>query len=128
VAGDELAFLPAVEQAELVRRRQVSPVELVDLYLERIERLDPRLNAYVTACYEEARASAQSAEATPSDRPFHGVPLSIKDMTDTAGVRTTYSSRRSRATSPTATSPSSGASARPASSCSERRTCASSGR
>ncbi len=90
---DELAFATATEQAELVRRRQVSPVELVETYLERIERLEPQLNAYVTVCAEEARASARGAEAEPAERPFHGVPLPIKDLNETAGVRTTFSCR-----------------------------------
>jgi amidase len=89
----ELAFAPATEQAELVRRREVSPVELVESYLERIERLDPELNAYVTVCGEEALGAARAAEVEPAERPFHGVPIAIKDLTETAGVRTTFSSR-----------------------------------
>ena len=91
--SDELAFLPALEQAELVRRREVSPVELVELYLERIERIDPALNAYVTVCADGALETARRASEAPADGPFHGVPLPVKDMTDTVGVRTTYSSR-----------------------------------
>jgi amidase len=89
----ELAFASATELAELVRLREVSPVELVDLYLERIERLDPQLNAFVTVVAEQARAAAREAEAQPSDLPFHGVPISVKDLTETAGIRTTLSSR-----------------------------------
>ena len=89
----DLAFATATEQAELVRRGEVSPVELVELYLERIERIDPELNAYVTVCGEEALAAARAAEAESSDRPFHGVPLPIKDLNETAGIRTTFSSR-----------------------------------
>ena len=87
---DELAFLSAVEQADLVRRGDVAPIELVELYLERIERLDPQLNAFVTVCAEEARAAAV---AELPDGPFRGVPLPIKDLNETAGVRTTFSSR-----------------------------------
>ena len=68
-------------------------MELVDVYLERIERLDPELNAYVTVCADEARAAARAAEDAPAERPFHGVPLPIKDLNETAGVRTTFSSR-----------------------------------
>lgn len=89
----DLAFASAVEQAGLVRRGEVSPVELVETYLERIERLDPELNAYVTVCADEALAAARSAEAERPDRPFHGVPIPIKDLTETAGIRTTFSSR-----------------------------------
>jgi amidase len=84
-----LAFLPALEQARLVREKQVSAVELVEEYLARIERLDPQLNAYVTVCGDEALATAQA----PVDGPFSGVPTPIKDLVDTAGIRTTYSCR-----------------------------------
>jgi len=87
---DGLAFLTATEQADLVRRGEVTPVELVDTYLERIEQLDPELNAYVTVCADEARAAAAGS---PPDGPFRGVPLPIKDLNETAGVRTTFSSR-----------------------------------
>ena len=90
---DELAFLPATEQARLVRERQVSPVELVELYLERIERLDPELGAYVTVRGEEALAEARSKADEPADAPFHGVPISLKDLDTTAGIRTTFSSQ-----------------------------------
>lgn len=64
-------------------------MELVETYLERIERLDPGLNAYVTVCADEARAEA----ASPRPGPFSGVPLPIKDLTETAGIRTTFSCR-----------------------------------
>jgi amidase len=86
----ELAFATATEQAELVRRREVSAAELVETYLERIERLDPQLNAFVTVCAEEAR---RAAAGTLPDGPFRGVPLPIKDLNETAGVRTTFSCR-----------------------------------
>ena len=87
----ELAFLPATEQARLVREREVTPLELVDLYLERIERLDPELGAYVTVCAEEARADARAKTDAPAEAPFHGVPISLKDLDTTAGIRTTFS-------------------------------------
>jgi amidase len=89
----DLAFLPATEQAGLIRRREVSSSELVELYLERIERIDPELNAFVTVRAEEAREEARAADATPGDAPFHGVPIGLKDLTSTKGIRTTYSSR-----------------------------------
>jgi amidase len=81
------AFFPALEQARLVRERQVSSVELVEEYLERIDRLDPQLNAYVTVCAEEAIAQAHA----PLEGPFAGVPLPIKDLVETAEIRTTFS-------------------------------------
>ena len=84
-----LAFLPALEQARLVREGEVSPRELVELYLGRIERIDPALNAYVTVVADQALAWADS----PPPGPFSGVPLPIKDLVETAGIRTTFSSR-----------------------------------
>jgi amidase len=89
----ELAFLSAVEQARLVRSGEVSAHELVSHSLERIERLDPRLNAFVTVCAEEALASARAVDSAPGEAPFRGVPIGIKDLAATAGIRTTYSSR-----------------------------------
>jgi len=88
-----LAFVPATEQAALVRRREVSSVELVELYLERIARLEPELNAFVTLRAEEALADARRADDAPLAAPFHGVPIAIKDLTATRGIRTTYSCR-----------------------------------
>ncbi len=88
----ELAFEPALELAAKVRAGEVSPTELVELYLERIERLDPQLNAYVTVDADGARAAARAAETGPN-APFRGVPLPIKDLHETAGLRTTYSTR-----------------------------------
>jgi amidase len=90
---DELAFLPATEQARLVREGQVSPVELVETYLERIERLDPELGAFVTVCGEQALADAREKADVPAETPFHGVPIALKDLDTTAGIRTTFSSK-----------------------------------
>ncbi len=89
----ELAFVSAVEQARLVRSGEVSSVELVSSALERIGRIDPALNAFVTVCAEEALAVAQHIDASPDDAPFRGVPIAVKDLAATAGIRTTYSSR-----------------------------------
>ena len=89
----ELAFLSAVEQARLVRSGEVSSVELVEMYLERIVRLDPELNSFVTVCAEEALARAGEIDTTPGDASFRGVPIAVKDLAATAGIRTTFSSR-----------------------------------
>ena len=89
----ELAFTSAVEQARLVRSGEVTSAELVQLSLDRIARLDPTLNAFVTVCADEALAAAASIDSTPGDAPFRGVPIGVKDLTATAGIRTTYSSR-----------------------------------
>ena len=91
--SNDLAFAGALELAAMVRAREVSPVELVELYLGRIERLDPQLNAFVTVDADGALAAARAAETTPTGAPFHGVPLPIKDLHETAGLRTTFSTK-----------------------------------
>jgi amidase len=90
---DDLAFAGVVRQAELVRQGEVSPRELVELYLERIERLDPELNAYRTVMADRALADAEQAEArrrAGEDRPLLGVPIAVKDSEDVAGVPTSW--------------------------------------
>ncbi len=87
---EELAFLDATSQAELVRREEVKPTELIDAAVERIERLNPTLNAVVTPMYEEARAAAT---AKLPEGPFTGVPFLLKDLlAEYAGVRMTEGS------------------------------------
>lgn len=93
--GADLAFTPAREQAAMIRRGDVSPSELVETYLERIERIDPRLDAYLTVAADAARDAARAAEerlAAGDEAPFLGVPISVKDLLDTAGIRTTHGS------------------------------------
>lgn len=90
----ELAYTSAVEQATLLRERRVSSVELVELYLRRIDEWNPLLGHYLTVVGEraldEARAADKLLADAPDDAPaFCGVPSSIKDLVDTAGVRTT---------------------------------------
>jgi amidase len=75
---DELATLDATAQADLVRRRELQPLELVDSAIERIERLNPTLNAVITPLYEEARAAAASRDLP--EGPFRGVPFLLKDL------------------------------------------------
>ena len=83
--SDELAFLDAIAQADLVRRKQVKPVELVDVAIARIERLNPMLNAVITPLFESARAVARG---TLPEGPFRGVPFLLKDLfASYAGVR-----------------------------------------
>jgi amidase len=84
---DELALLDATAQAELARRKEVKPIELVDAAIERLERVNPKLNAVVTPMYEQARAAAQGPLP---EGPFRGVPYLIKDLLASyAGVRMT---------------------------------------
>ncbi|HVE67685.1 MAG TPA: amidase [Solirubrobacteraceae bacterium] len=90
---DALAFAPIARQAELIRAGEVSSRELVDLYLERIERLNPRLNAWRAVYGERARAEADQAAARlkgGDERPLLGVPIAIKDNVDVAGDVTTH--------------------------------------
>jgi amidase len=89
----DLAFTPALEQARLVRDGEVKPSELVELYARRIEELDPRINSYLTLCLDRAMDEASNIEAPgDGDTPFHGVSISIKDLYDVEGVRTTFGS------------------------------------
>ena len=91
----ELAFAGVARQADLVRAREVSPRELVDLYLERIERINPRLNAFRVVFDERAQAEAQQAEGRAGagdQRPLLGVPVAVKDNLDVAGEITTQGS------------------------------------
>src|SRR5262247_596977 len=93
----DLCFTSAVDLVELIRRRTLSPVEITRAVLERIERLNPRLGAFVLVHGERALAEARTAEqAVLAGRPLgplHGIPLSIKDNLWTAGERTTFGSR-----------------------------------
>src|SRR3972149_567420 len=87
---DEFAFLDATAQAELIRRGEVTPFELVDAAIERIERLNPALNAVVTPMYEQAYATAKAGR---SEGPFAGVPYLVKDLlARCAGARFTEGS------------------------------------
>ena len=93
----KLTSLTAEEALALLERREVSPLELVDAALERIEATDGALNAMPTRCPERARGHARRlAEARPPDpRPpgwLGGLPVAVKDLNDVAGVRTTYGS------------------------------------
>ena len=72
VLPDDLAFLDAMAQAELVRNNEIQPIELVEAAVERIERLNPTLNAVVTPMYDIAR---RTASGTLPQGPFTGVPL-----------------------------------------------------
>ena len=68
MTSDELCWLSATDLAALIRRRKVSPVEVVDAVLDRIERLNPRINAYVTVTGDEARRAARAAERALGQR------------------------------------------------------------
>jgi amidase len=92
----DLAFAGAARQAELVRAGEVSSRELVELYLERIERLDPQLNAFRVVMGERALAEADQADArrgSGDERPLLGVPMAVKDNMHVAGEVTANGGR-----------------------------------
>ncbi len=103
----ELCYLDIRTLGQRYRNRTLSPVEVTRATLDRIERLDPQLNSFITVLRDEAIAQARQAERElhqGHDRgPLHGVPVSLKDLIDTAGVRTTAGSRLWRDRVPTST-------------------------
>ena len=88
----DLCYTPATELIPLIRAKKLSPVELTEAVLARIERLDPKVNAFCTLTADLARAAARRAEDAVMKGgalgPLHGVPFSIKDLALTAGIRT----------------------------------------
>lgn len=93
----DLCFLPATELARLYRARKVSPLEVMHAVLARIDAVNPVVNAYVTVARESALAAARRATSALGRRrtvlpPLHGVPVSIKDLFSTKGIRTTWGS------------------------------------
>ncbi len=94
-ATQELVYAPLAEVANRLKRQEVSPVELTDLLLARIEELDPKLNSFYTVLTDEVRAAARHAEAEirrgEYRGPLHGIPLGIKDIYESG--RTTCGSK-----------------------------------
>ena len=93
MADQEIAFAGAAKQAEMVRAGEVSPTELVQLCLDRIEKLDPELNSFRKVFAERALLEAEQAEARlkgGDERPLLGVPIAIKDEVDVAGEINTH--------------------------------------
>ena len=92
----ELAFTSAWEQRELIASKSLSPVELAQLYFDRIDRLDSKLNSYLTLNYDEAMTQARAAEEAVARGdelgPLQGLAVSIKDLEITRGLRTTAGS------------------------------------
>ena len=92
MSSTELGFTPATELTRLIRTKALSPVELTRAVLERVERVNPSVNAFCTLTTEQALAAAREAERAVTSGavlgPLHGVPYSIKDLNFTKGVRT----------------------------------------
>ena len=94
--SQDLASLTVKKASDLLRRRGVSPLDLTQACLERIDRLNPAINAFITITREQALATARQMEAEQKSGkwrgPLHGIPVALKDNIDTAGIRTTAAS------------------------------------
>jgi aspartyl-tRNA(Asn)/glutamyl-tRNA(Gln) amidotransferase subunit A len=92
----DLTEYSLVEASDLIRRRMISPVDLTVAYLDRIEKLQPRVNAYITVTADLAMRQAQQLETELLNGkwrgPLHGIPIALKDNIDTAGILTTAAS------------------------------------
>ena len=105
-SASELVMLDLSEASRAVQKKEVSPVELTQACLARIEKLNPRLNAFITITGDTALEAARKAEAEIArgewKGPLHGIPLAVKDLIDTAGVKTTAASAVLKNNVPTA--------------------------
>ena len=92
-----IPFLTVAELSEMIREKEVSPVEVTEAYLERIDAVNFKFNSYLTVCRKEALHAARKAEIAIAQGsylgPMHGVPVAVKDQLWTKGVRTTVGSR-----------------------------------
>ena len=91
-----IPYLSATELSGLIKSKEVSPVEAVEAYLERIDRLDPTLHAYITVTRDEALQAARESEQALARGeyrgPMHGIPVAVKDQAYSKGIRTTIGS------------------------------------
>ncbi len=105
----DIAFRSAIELAAAIRAREISSRELLEYYLQRVERFNPTINAVVTLDVERARTRADAADAALARAaalgPLHGVPMTIKDCIETAGIRTTSGADQYSAHVPTVDAP-----------------------
>src|SRR4051812_24191898 len=102
---DEIAFSPVHQLARWIEARQLTSERLTRIYLERLERFQPKINAVITLTRELALSQAKQADAEiaagKSRGPLHGIPWGAKDLVDTAGIRTTYGAEPFRNRVPT---------------------------
>ena len=93
---EDVCLLPISKVAPLIQRRELAVAELVELTLGRIERIDPRLNTFITVSADEARRDARRLDELIRQGtylgPLHGIPVALKDNILTSGVRTTAGS------------------------------------
>jgi Asp-tRNA(Asn)/Glu-tRNA(Gln) amidotransferase A subunit family amidase len=97
MTATELHFITVAEAARRIARRELSPVELTEAYLQRIDAFDDQLQSFVTLTADRARQQAKTAETEimrdGSRSPLHGIPYCLKDIVETAGIRTTGQSK-----------------------------------
>ena len=95
--SDELTRLTISELAPMIKAREVSPVEVTESVLAQVDRLQPKLNSFITVLHDQAMAQAKEAEAAlvrgEYKGPLHGVPIGIKDNIATSGIRTTVGTK-----------------------------------
>ena len=93
----DIPFLSATALGALIRKREISPLEATEAYLERIDNVDGTLHSYITVCRDEALRAAREAEQAIARGDYrgtlHGIPFAVKDQFWTKGVRTTGGSR-----------------------------------
>ncbi len=93
---DDLCFTPASELARMIRSGELGALEATDAVLARIEDVEPAINSFITVCADEARRDAKAADTARAKGdalgPLHGVPLGVKDLLNTKGVKTTFAS------------------------------------
>ena len=93
----EICYMSAGDLSKLVQKKEVSPVEIIEAHLSRIEATEPVLNSFITLLADESRAAARQAEkdiqAGRYKGPLHGIPVGLKDLYNTGGVRTTSGSK-----------------------------------
>ncbi|HDM32627.1 MAG TPA: amidase, partial [Deltaproteobacteria bacterium] len=97
MSSEEIGYMSATRMLNAYREKELSPVEVVDAILKRIEEINPKINAFVTLLADEAMDSAKKAERDILEgKPIgalHGIPVSIKDNIFTKGIRTTFGSK-----------------------------------
>ncbi|MGR8950699.1 MAG: amidase family protein, partial [Gammaproteobacteria bacterium] len=89
-----LHYLSAVDLAQRIRDRSLSVSEVLETFIARIDAINPELNAIITRCDDAARATAADYDSNfrPEGKPLYGLPIAIKDLALTAGIRTTFGS------------------------------------
>ena len=94
---EDICYMPAYEMAEKIKRQELTSLEITEIIIDRIEKINPVINAYCTPTFDLAREMAQNADnaVKKGDRLglLHGIPISIKDDTETKGIRTTWGSK-----------------------------------